>query len=172
MARTIRTKVYKFNELNQTAQQVVIENNHDINVNYEWWETTYMDAENIGLKIKSFDIDRNSYCKGTFNLSPCEVAANITLTHGEKCETYLTAISFLDQWNPVFSEYLNEESEKYESSESESIMQDLEEEFLKSLCEDYRIILANEYEYLTGKDAIIETIVSNEYEFTIDGKRF
>jgi hypothetical protein len=172
MPRTIKTKVYKFNELNQTAQQTVIENNYDINVNYEWWESTYMDAENIGLKIESFDIDRSSYCKGTFNLSACEVAANITLTHGDKCATCGTAIYFMDLWQPVYNEYLNEESEKYESSESESIMQDLEEEFLKSLCEDYRIILSNEYEYLTGKEAIIETIVSNEYEFTIDGKRF
>ena len=51
MARTIRTKVYLFSELSDQAKQKVIEDNYDINVDYEWWESAYEDAANIGLKI-------------------------------------------------------------------------------------------------------------------------
>jgi len=47
---------------------------------------------------------------------------------------------------------------------------DLDADFLKSLLEDYRIILSKEYDYLTGEEAIKETIQANEYEFTEGGK--
>jgi len=48
--------------------------------------------------------------------------------------------------------------------------EDIDAEFLRSLCEDYRIMLQNEYEYLTSEEAIIETIIANEYEFTEEGE--
>ena len=171
--RTIRTKVYKFNELNETAKQKAIESNYDINVMFgDWYESLYMDAENIGLKITGFDIDGGNYCKGEFNLSASEVAANIFRDHGEGCSTYKTASAYMEEFNPVFSEYMNEDSDKYESVESEWKLQDMEDEFLKSLCEDYRIMLRNDYDYNTSKDVIIETIEANEYEFTKEGNRF
>ena len=62
--RTIETKVYKFSELNETAQQAAIQKNCDINVDYNWWEFTYQDAKQVGIIISSFDIDRGSYCQG------------------------------------------------------------------------------------------------------------
>ena len=168
--RTIRTKVYKFDELTHEIKSKIIEKQYDINVIDEWWESTYEDAANIGLKITSFDIDRASYCKGEFNLAACEVAANIFRDHGEQCETYKTAQSFMDEWQPIFNDYMDENHVDYESSESESTMIEMEDEFTKSLCEDYRIILSKEYDYLTSIEAIKQTIISNEYEFTQDGK--
>lgn len=170
--RTIRTKVYQFSELSKEAQEKVINRMADINVDYEWWENTYEDAANIGLKITGFDIDRASYCKGEFTLSANEVAQNILTQHGESCETYKTAQSFMDEWQPVFFNYMDETHADYESGESEDKMQEIEDEFLKSLCEDYRIILSHEYDYLTNSEAIKETIIANEYEFTIEGNRF
>ena len=168
--RTIRTKVYKFDELSNEAKEVAIEKLWDINVDYDWYQYTYEDAANIGLKINGFDIDRGSYVNGEFSLAANEVAQNIINTHGEKCETYKTASSFMEEWQPVFNEYMDEKSEKYESSESEDELQELDDEFLKSLCEDYRIILRDEYEYQTSREAIIETIKANEYEFYANGK--
>jgi len=41
--RTIRTKIYKFNELSKDVQNKVIERNWDINVNDEWWEFIYFE---------------------------------------------------------------------------------------------------------------------------------
>lgn len=168
--RIKETKVYTFNELSPEAQEKAMERLSDINVDYEWWDAVYEDASNIGLKIEEFDIDRGAYARGNFILSPEEVAANIIRDHGDMTETYKTAKSFLAEHDPIYAEYMNEESEHYESPESEDKLQELEEEFLKSLLEDYRIMLSKEYDYLTSEEAIKETIEANEYEFTEDGR--
>jgi hypothetical protein len=167
--RTVRTKVYQFSELDESAKEKAIDSYYDINVDYDWYESTYEDAANIGLKITSFDIDRGSYCKGEFQLSPHEVAANIIRDHGEGCKTNKTAQIFLDGVNSVEPT----EGEEYgEGEEYENKMMELEDDFLKSLCEDYLKMLRNDYEYQTSKEAIIETIEANEYEFTKEGKPF
>lgn len=167
-----KIKVYEFNELSEEAKEKAIEKLWNINVDYEWWDCVYDDAENIGLKIKEFDLDRGSYVKGEFTISAQEVASNIIRDHGESCETYQTAVNFINEYEPVFSDYMNEQSENFESGELEDKMLDMESEFLKSLCEDYRVILQNEYDYRTSTEAIIETINANGYEFTEDGKLF
>jgi hypothetical protein len=172
MARTIRTKVYQFNELNENAKQKAIELLCDINVNYDWWSSTYEDAANIGLKLTSFDLDKGRGANGEFTLAANEVAVNIFRDHGNMCETYKTAESFMNDWQPVFNNYMDENHKDYENGESESKLMELENEFLHSLLEDYSIILQNEYEYLQSDKAIQETIEANEYEFTEDGRRF
>lgn len=163
--RTVRTKLYKFSELSKEAQQKAIESFSDVNVNYEWWESVYEDAENIGLKITGFDIDRGNYCKGEFNIAANEVAANIFKDHGESCDTYKTATEFMNEWQPLFNAYI-------ETEEGEDKLQEKENDFLKSLCEDYLKMLRTEFEYQTSEEAIIETIEANEYEFTKEGKQF
>ena len=168
--RTIEIKVYLFSELSEDAKEKAIEGLSDINVHYDWWNFTYEDAERIGLKITSFDLDRNRHATGELNTAAAEVCANIFKEHGETCETFKTATKFMEAWQPIFNEYMNEESEKYESQESELAMQDLEEDFLKSILDDYSIILQKESEYLQSKEAIIETIEANNYEFDEDGK--
>ncbi len=162
--RTKTVNLYKFNELSEEAKEKAIEKLYDINVNYEWWESTHDDAENIKLKITGFDIDRGSYCNGHFIETATETAELIKVAHGKECETYKTATRFLND--------LNELTSKEEDIEtvSEDKIEALEDEFLKSLLEDYRIILEKEYEYLTGKEAIVETIEANEYEFNEDGE--
>ena len=39
--RTIRTKVYKFDELSEQAKQVAIEEHRDINVDWDWYEPMF-----------------------------------------------------------------------------------------------------------------------------------
>ena len=168
--RTIEVKIFKFNELNEKAKQNTISNLSDINIDHNWWEFIYEDAENIGLKIMSFDLDRNRHAKGEFILNAPEVAQNILSNHGKECETYKTAESFLEVWQPIFNAYMDEESEKYESSESEDEMQELEDDFFNSLLEDYSIILQNACDYLQSDESIIDTIEANDYEFTEDGE--
>lgn len=165
--KTIRTKVYSFNELSEEAKEKAINHYYDINVFFEWWESTYEDANNIGLKITGFDIDRGNYCKGEFALSAHEVAANIIRDHGDICNTYKTAQSFIDTVNEIQLKY-----DELEGYEYENEMMEAEEEFLQSLLEDYRIILKNEFEYLTSEEAVKEAIISNDYHFTKDGKPF
>lgn len=170
--KTIRTKVYQFSELSDSAKQTAIEQFSDINVDYDWWSSTYEDAATIGLKITSFDLDRNRHAKGEFTLAANEVAQNIFTNHGEECETYKTAQTFMETWQPVFNDYMDENSDNYESADSEQLLQNFEEDFLNDLLEDYSIMLQKECEYLQSETAIIETIETNEYDFTKDGKRF
>jgi hypothetical protein len=167
--KTITVNLYKFSELSEEAKQHAIEKLNDINVSFDWWDSTYEDAEQIGLKLTSFDLARNRHADGEFLLSACDVAQNILNNHGDMCETYKTAQNFLNDWQPVFNDYMDETNEKYESRESEDQLNDLENDFLQSLCEDYSIMLQNEYEYLETDEAIIETIEANDYDFTEDG---
>jgi len=169
--RTTEKNVYTFDELSEDMQEKAIENLYDINTDFDWWESTYDDAENIGLKITSSDVYRYRHANGELNLAANEVAANIFRDHGEGCDTYKTAEAFMDEWEPLFAEYMDETGEKYESAETESDLQDLESEFLENLLDDYSIMLQKEFEYLQSEEAIKETIEANQYEFTVNGKQ-
>lgn len=168
---TITTKVYKFDELSDTAKEKVIEELWDCNIDYEWWDSTYEDAKTIGLEITSFDLNRGACVEGEWNIDAEDVANVIQDNHGESCETYKDAEVFLlavgeaamvfeakDDYDPEYEEYT--ESDEYE---------ELCAEFLKTILEDYRIILQKESEYLQSEEAAIETIEANEWEFTVDG---
>lgn len=165
--KTIKLNLYKFEELSEEAQEKAIENNIEINVDYNWWDSEYDDAENIGLKITSFSLDRNRGAEGEFLLSANEVAQNIFNNHGGNCETYKTASEFMENWQPVFNEYM-----KDENSDLEDDLQELEDEFLKDLLEDYSIMLQNQSEYLQSEEAIKETLIANEYDFSEDGEMY
>jgi hypothetical protein len=147
--KTKTINLYQFSELSEDAKQHAIEKLSDINVDFDWWTPTYEDAEQVKLKLEHFDLDRNRHCTGHFINNAEETAELITSNHGKHCETYKTAKSFLDELNELTSK-----SENIEDVNDDDIC-DLEDEFLKSLCEDYRILLTQEYEYLTTKQAII-----------------
>jgi len=168
--KTITINLYSFEELSEESQEKVLSDLYDINVNHQWWEGIFEDAANIGLKITSFDLERNRHARGEFTISAAEVAANILKNHGEECETYKTADLFLKERSPIFADYMNEDSDNYESSEVEGKLQDLESDFLNSLLEDYSLMLEKDCEYLTSREAIVETIQANEYTFEENGK--
>ena len=131
-----------------------------ISTDYEWWDSIYDDAKNIGMKIKEFDIGRGAYCKIKYVKSFESVLDKIIGEHGKDCETHKTAKAFKEQLGKLSlaGEFA------YENARDE-----LRDEFLPAIQEDYRIMLQHEYDYLTSKEAIIETIEANEYEFREDG---
>ena len=153
--RIKETKVYPFDELSDESKEKAVQGLWGINVDYEWWETTFEDAKNVGIAITEFELDRGSYCRGTID-NAIDTARAILKEHGDSCETWQTAKDFHDT---VAKD--GEDTADYES---------LCLEFKYSLLEDYRIILQKEYEHLAGEEAIVETIKANEYEFTEDGK--
>ena len=149
--------VYKYEELSKEGKQKALYNYADINTDYDWYEYIGEEIKELGLKLVSFDLYRRE-----IDIRLVEdietVIDKIIREHGEHCETYKTAVSFMNDWQPVFSSYMDETDENYESRESEEILLEIEDEFKKSVLEDYRIMLSNEYDYLAGKEAIIETI--------------
>lgn len=103
--KTIEVQVYSFNELSQEAKEVAINRFLDINVDFDWWENTYEDAKNIGLKITSFDLDRNKHAKGEFIFDASQVAEKIISKHGEACETYNTASLYLNAYQEAENKF-------------------------------------------------------------------
>lgn len=166
-------RLFPFTQLSEEAQEKALESLSDINVDCDWWESVYIDAEEVGLKIISFDIDRGLYCKGNFIKDAVYTAYKIKDDHGEDCETFKTATTFLLERDKIVTEAPKDENNDYED---ESLLDDnldeIESVFLKDILEDYRIILSKEYEYLTSKEAIIATINFYEWEFLEDGTRY
>lgn len=162
--KTIRTKVYQFNELSKAAKEVAIEYYREINVDSEhWYSGIYDDAETIGLKITEFDFDSASFVrnvKGEFITSAGEVVEDILVHHGKECDTYKLATRYKNAFQLTSSE------------EDEDTLSDREDLFLSELLNEYKHLLQQEYDYQSSDKAIMETIEANEYYFTKDGKRF
>ena len=171
--KVTKTKVYPFSELSETAKEKAIEQCCEFQVDYEWWHSVYDDAEQNGLKLREFNIDRASYCRGEFIENAKDTAKKIIENHGETCETFQTAENYGKEcaslWQ-VLPEKLDDDGYDENETARDDEQEDLDSEFLKSLLEDYRIILQKEYEYLTSEKVIIEMIEVNEYEFTEEGK--
>ena len=170
MRKVIEVKtIYTWETATDEIRDKILDKQWNINIDHEWWDFIYDELSELGLECREFDIDRGSYCKLEFKSSACEIAQNILNNHGESCETWQTANSFMQKWQPVYNEYLDPDSNGYEISDLEDNLMELEDEFLQELQEDYLSILCGEYEYLTSEEAITETIICNEYEFLADG---
>lgn len=154
--REHKIKVYKFDELSAEAQEKALQGMRFWDVeDFEWWEFTYEDAKNVGIKITSFDLDRGNIT-GEFIESAEYTIDKILMDHGPTCDTYITAHNY----------------KKALEDQKEDDADDFKHEFLNAILEDYRIILQKEFEYLTSDTHLKETIEANEYEFTEDGKLF
>jgi hypothetical protein len=177
--RTIRTKVYQFSELSEPAKDKAVEKLYDINTDYEWWDLTedeetgkliqqgFKDAKIMFSGFSSqgdgacftcssidFDIFLNGKYKGL------DISANITHSWRHYFATS-TTVNLYDE-----SSLADLSEDKYDT-----IQKDIENERERLGNEIYRT-LEKEHEYLTSEPAIIESIESNEYEFTKDGELF
>jgi hypothetical protein len=164
---------YKFNELSEDAQAKAIDELRDINTEHEWWDNMYDDAENVGLKITSFDLDRNRHADGKFIESAEHCANKIIADHGDMCETYKTAENYLSERDSLIDTWeRDDDGEFINEGDMDDKLNELDDDFLVDILEDYSILLQNEYEYRCTDEAVIETIDANEYDFLESGKIF
>ena len=169
--------VYKFDELSDEGKEKAIERYYDINVDHDWWEHIFDDAERIGLKITSFDLDRGRHAKGRLTQGIPAVITDILSEHGPDCDTYKFAIEWKQRYRNEAARWLWELRKNYpdERNELDDYLDsrqydDLEHDFLRELLEEYSCILQREYDYLTSEEAVTESFVANEYDFTEDGR--
>lgn len=183
VTRTIT--LYRFDELSEEAQETALSSLYDVNVDYCWWDSTYVDAHDIGLKIEEFDVDRGTI-RGKLNEYLLDVCKSIRKDHGKDCDTFKTAASYHKQYIAAFVKwYVSHETVVQQldpsashwkrkdwlaefKSEDEAL--EVEADFMKALLEDYLIILRNEYKYQTSREQIIESIKANDYLFTELGR--
>ena len=129
---------------------------------------------------------RASYVEGSFLFSALDVANKILEEHGQHTETAKTAQQCLADYKSLIAYQCQMEADLFSFAGSERDWEtivgiyaeywpgdldteEIDDDFLRSLCEDYRILLQREYDYLTSREAILETIELNDYEFTEDG---
>lgn len=148
--RTVETKVYQFDELSDVAKETARNWYREGALDYDWWDTTYEDAETIGLKITSFDCDRYEI-DGELADTVNGVCKRIRENHGKTCDTYKLALKY--------------DLRKHNDDE------DTVSEFRHALLQEYLSMLQKEVEYLLSDESVDETIKANEYEFTKDGER-
>lgn len=175
--RTIRIKVYKFDELSEQAKQKAISNYHDVNTDHNWWDFIYEDAkENSGIQITGFDLDRGRYIEGKFIEGAHESAWLVTTNHGEDTSTYKVAKYFIEEYGEIVQRHSDwvhidkvAEGNEYEFDIEAD---ECEKSYLDSILAEYVTILHKQYEYLQSDEAISKAITANEYEFTFEGERF
>jgi hypothetical protein len=170
---TITRNLFTFDELSEEAQDKALDSLRDINLHFDWWDGVYYDADNIGLKITGFDLDRNRHATGNFVNSAAYTADRILTEHGNQCDTYELADKFKTEHDRLsdLSDELSKTDKWDNMAKVDGELTDLENEFLADLLECYASMLQREYEYLYSDEAIKETIMANSYEFTEDGER-
>jgi hypothetical protein len=176
--KKITVNLYKFKELSEEAQQEAINSLYDINVDYEWYDFIYDEAEELGFKIKGFDTGRAQKIDIEFMSSGKVIAENIIKNHGETTETYILAKNYLNDIKKLELEFSTFPEELNTWIEDENILwlehfeDELEDSFHYNLGQEYLSILTKEYEYNISEEAIRESIEANDYDFTINGKLY
>lgn len=166
MVTTKTISLYTFDELSDKAKEKARDWFREACAYDEWWESTYEDAANTGLKITGFDDVYRGSCKGHFLQSAGYTAQQIIENHGKDCETHKTALKYLDKIELLKATHPNVDSYDFDQ---EIIQED--KELLHSLLEDYRIMLQKEYEFQTSDETVDDNIRANVYSFRENGKR-
>lgn len=171
--KTITINLYEFKELSDDAKAYAIRENADVNVDSQWWDDIYSDAENVGIKITSFDVDRNEI-GGELTESAIDASDLIIANHGEQCDTFKLAMAYRVARETIFKKHEDKDRrgnvscDKYDEFDSETDV--LDEQFTNDLLKCYLTLLRTFYDTLTSEKEIIETIVANEYYFTECGE--
>lgn len=186
-------KIFTFDELTESAKDAAIEELCDLNVDHNWYEFVFDDAKMIG-ELLGIEIE-NIYFSGfssqgdgacfTGSYSYAQKALKKVLEHcpnetevhriarelqslqrkafyslsasvshrGHYYHEMCTSIDVSDKWSDYGSNFDDELSE-------------LLRDFMRWINES----LEKEYDHLTSREAIIESIKANEYTFTESGE--
>ena len=165
-------KIFKFDELSDSAKEKAFDWWRDSASSDEWYEYTYEDASQVGITINAFDIDRGSYCHFDNDLFDADQTySDIIKNHGESCDTYIEAKAFESAKGLILKEYKDEESDNGLTYEGDNQLDENDLDFKKALQECYLNMLRNEYENYFSDETVTENIICNDYEFLESGDR-
>ncbi len=174
-------KVFSFEELEEEDKQQIVEDYWDINTEYEdWYDIKYLKEKlkEYGIKTKDicFDFGRGSYLYldesfitderkflKSMGVDLRTKDAKILLEEGISIDTDHFGGGCAK--NSINTYYIRDLSRD----------DDLEEglnEHIYSICKELATIIKEQYDYLTSREAIEETIISNEYQFVKDSGKY
>ena len=168
--RTAQINYYNFNELSDRAKDTARDWWRQGALDHDWWESIYEDAEQIGIKITSFDTGRSWDITGDFIGTPEETADKILAEHGGSTDTAAEASAFLKTLGAFMATAEKDEDGELLSLSLEADRLDIVTEFRRALLEQYLVMLRSEAEYQLSDEVADEMLSANAYEFTEDGK--
>jgi len=183
--KKITINLYEFKELKPEIQDKVIEKYYDLNVEYEWWNYIVDEWKEKLEKLGYYEIEiffSGFYSQGDGASFKAEVNL-VKYVKQTKQQTKYKSLD-LENFKAVITkaghyehEYtmdstIEDWSEKDTTEKQIKLINELENEILENSREYARKIYAelkNQYEYLTSRKAIVETIEANEYTFEANG---
>ncbi len=196
--REVTFKLYKFNELSDEVKEKVLDDNRYFQVEYfNWWGFVYEDAENIGLEIVEFDLDRR-YIRMKLKENILSSIKKICRNFDKEEEIYKLAKEYYDEIIKYFKE--DEEIQEFMQAQKcpitildmkidefiehypDSMLEDIarywlvddryRDAYLRDMGNLFLSVLEDEFNYLISDEAIIEYFDNNDYEFFENGKVF
>jgi len=172
--KTIEVKLYEFEELSAEAKENAIERNRTMNVEWDWWDSTYETMKEIGIKISSFDI---YYRNISITIEDSHHTASETIKNfGEGMEIVKISKRFIADRDALIKK-LGEGNDIAGYSVKEEFIDEydeeieyLEEEYRKEMAEEILTWLRDEYEFLQTDESVAETLIANDFEFTENGE--
>lgn len=168
--RTATINYYKFDELSDKAKDRARDWWRHSGPDGDWWEQTYEDAAQVGVKITGFDTGRSCEIDGDFTGTPEETANKILAEHGESTDTAAEARHYLKTVAEFMASAEKDEYGELATYALYSDREDIDKEFLRALLEEYLVMLRDEFEYQYSEECVDEMLTANAYEFTEDGK--
>lgn len=169
--RTIETRIYRYEELDGFAQRKALAHFSDINLDTDWWQPTYETWHEIGVVIKSFDLYKK-HINLDLMYSFEDTATSFISYFGENHEGYKFAQDFLMHKKKLDKTYENSFDEFGECQEYDEELEIACRFFYADLKDSIYTWLDAEWEYLQSEEAVEESIIANEIEFTKDGRVF
>jgi len=194
--RTIRTKIYKFEELSKDAQEKAIENTRNDYYRHNDFASWAIDdcsllepphKEMIELFGKNYDFPLLENTREQLYFSTdrdwfIDISNAMKVTDTDDFYKWLgiNTECFLDEDGFCILEYeIGRDTIEFESNDWDIEFTDEQEDILKEAtekfeehCEGILRNLKNDIEYRFTDEAIIEDIIANEYEFLIDGTQY
>ena len=187
--RTVRTKIYKFEELSKEAQSEAIENFRNINTSDDFWFDPILEGFKETLTEAGF-LDATIQFSGFWSQGDglcfdAKIdASKFATTINEKRVSKLIDFGFIDEFTiekTSFANHYSHEKTRYIdysicngnnlNNELEKLCNKIELKRL-NLCREFYSILEKEYYSLESDECVKETIIANEYEFLKDGTKF
>jgi hypothetical protein len=157
---TIEVTLYKFDELSDKAKEFVIQDNIHILTDFGsyWYEPLIQELKDVGISAGSFDLNRREI-EVDFYEDLNDVCANVVKNFkgseiAEMCANYLTSV----------------EAQLAFDETDDDMLEDMEMVFIYDLKCELLNMFQREYDYLTDADVIADYLLTNEYDFDINGK--
>lgn len=190
--RTIRTKVYSFNELSKSAQQTAISNYLATNYeNIELWDfanecAEYAEAKGFkNAKVRyslsysqgdglSFDadIDVERFIREVWPEVKQSVVNTILNNCYSSCEANKGHYAYASRKDVEFYIDVNQDRNYYNLNDFVDTVKNYIQDCYMEVCGTLEANGYAEIEYQDSEEYAKDAIVGNEYEFTIDGNRF